>query len=114
MESIMIAVTVSLRRPYTNNICSVYKVLLPGFVQDNMQGFGPVVHPYSSSDTAVACKNSYFILSERSDFHTVNNSPCPSYVYVDIASVDGILLPRYIIWSTNFRSLPLNEKVAQS
>ena len=32
-----------------------------------------VVHPYSSADTATAWNNSRFILSSRSNFHTITN-----------------------------------------
>ena len=48
-----------------------------------------VVQQQSSSDMAIAWKNSHFILSERSDSHMVKNqskesSPCFSQVFVDI------------------------------
>ena len=32
-----------------------------------------MMQQYSSIDMAIALKNSYFILSERSDFHMINN-----------------------------------------
>ena len=70
-----------------------------------------VVYPYSSTDTSTATKNSYFIFSEKSDFHMIDNL---SIALQDFAlcmltsfSVDEILLPRYMNCSTNFRGLPL-------
>ena len=46
-----------------------------------------VVPLYSSTDTASAWKNSYFILSKRSNFHLADNQidsgPCFANVYVD-------------------------------
>ena len=35
------------------------------------------VHPYSSTDTAIAWKKSHFILSEKSDFHITDNLSMP-------------------------------------
>ena len=35
----------------------------------------------------------------------------PMYM-LTLLSVDEILLPSYINWSTNFRNLPFNEKMA--
>ena len=54
-----------------------------------------VVHPYSSTDSAIAREKSRFILSERSDFHMIHN-----------LLVDEILLPMYVNLLTNFRGLP--------
>ena len=31
-----------------------------------------MVHPYGSNDTAIAWKKSYFILSDRLDFHKID------------------------------------------
>ena len=66
------------------------------------------MQPYHSTDMATAKENSYFILSERSDFHW---SLTFQITMLALLSVDEILLLRYMNWSTNFRSLPFNEIV---
>ena len=63
-------------------------------------------------------KSSRFILSERSDFHMVVNllvavHRLPICMLTSL-SVDEILLPRCTNWFTNFRGLPINEKLAPS
>ena len=73
---------------------------------------------YNSTDMAAAWKNFHFILSERSDFYTdVNQSisihALPTYM-LTLLSVDEILPPRYVNWSTNFSGLPFNEEMAPS
>ena len=50
-----------------------------------------VVHPHISTNTATAGKKSRIVLISL--------------------SVDEILLPRYVNWSTNVRGLPLNTGV---
>ena len=63
-----------------------------------------VVPPYSSTDLTTVWKNSHFILSGRSDFHTVDNLPIVVRAFpmqkMTSLSVDEILLPRYMNWST--------------
>ena len=63
------------------------------------------VHPYNSTDTATTWKNSYFILPECSDFHKGVNLSLEMHTLSVCAltsfSVDEILLPRYMNWSTN-------------
>ena len=75
-----------------------------------------VVHPYISIDTAIASKNYHFILSERSYFHMINNLSITAHTFpmcmLTSLSVDEILLPRYMNWSTYFRSLPFDEVMA--
>ena len=75
-----------------------------------------VVHPYSKIDTAIAEKKSCFILSERSDFYMVNNLSMAVYAFtwhmLTSFSVDEILLPKYVNWSTNFRGLPFKVEMA--
>ena len=44
-----------------------------------------VVHPYSSIDTAAAWKKSFFILSDRSDFHMIDRLAIADHTSV----VDG-------------------------
>ena len=70
---------------------------------------------FRSTDTATTSKNYRFILSERLDFHMVDNLPVPSHAFpmrmLTSLSVDKILLLRYINYSNNFRGLPFNEKI---
>ena len=60
----------------------------------------------------------FFILSEKSDFYVVDNLSIVVYalpmLILTLLSVDEILLPMYMNWSTNFRGLPFNEKIALS
>ena len=66
-----------------------------------------VVHAYSSINTDTAWKKSYFDLSERSDFHMLDNSSIAVHTFairmLTSLSVDETLLPRYVNLSTNFR-----------
>ena len=62
-------------------------------------------------------KNSQFILSERSDFYIIVNLSIADHalhVYVDMFSVDEILLLRSMNWSTNFRGLAFSKEMALS
>ena len=76
------------------------------------------VHPYSSMDTATAWKKSCFILSDRSDFHLIDNQSIAFHAFIrhmiTSLSVDEMSLPRYGNWSTNFRGLALKVKMASS
>ena len=67
-------------------------------------------------DTATAWKKSHFILSDRLDFHMIDSLsitlPTLANYMLTSLSGDEILLPRYVIWSTNFRGLPLRMKIA--
>ena len=63
-------------------------------------------------------KNYRFILSERSDFHMVDNLSTavhafPMYMLTS-PSVDEILQPRYMKRSTNFSCLSFNVEMAPS
>ena len=98
-------------------------VLLPRFVQDSTQHpcvtpiylFSKsllsvqVVQPYSSTDTATAWKKFRFILSIKSDFYMINDQSIAVHAFpmriLTSLSVDEILLPRYVKWSSNFRGL---------
>ena len=59
----------------------------------------PVVHPYSSTDTATAWKKFPYILSERSDFYMFDNLSIAVHTFVIYMltsfSVDEILLLEY-------------------
>ena len=107
------------------------RVLLPGFVQNSMQHTCVVpikfffskafirfqgVQPYTSTDIAIALKNSDFILSKRSDFHLVINPSIRAHAFLmlTLISANVRLQPRYVKWFTNFRSLPFNEEIAPS
>ena len=95
------------------------RVLVPGFVPNSILHscnffFSnhlvrvQVVHSYRSADTTIAGKQIYFI---RSDFHMINNLSLAAHTFpmhiLTLLSVDEILLPRYVNWSTNFKVLPL-------
>ena len=75
-----------------------------------------MVQLYSSRDTATVWKNSCFILLEGSDFQLVDNlsvGVCVFSIHISTSfSIDEILLPMYVKWSTNFRSSPFNEIAA--
>ena len=70
------------------------------------------VQPYNNTDTA--WKNSRFILSERSDYHTIDCLLIAVHIFLTriwtLPSVDEILLPMYMDWSTDFRGLLLKSK----
>ena len=72
-----------------------------------------VVHPYSSMDTVTACKKSCFILLDRPELHIIDNLSIAFHTFtrhmLTSLSVNEILLPRYVNWSTNFRGLPLKR-----
>ena len=65
---------------------------------------------YSSTDTARVWENSRFILSERSDFHLIDDLSITFRAFamrmLTSLSLDERLLPRYVKWSTNFKGLP--------
>ena len=70
-----------------------------------------MVLPYSRTDTTAAWKNYHSILSERSNFHLVDNLSAAVYALPMFTSrsVDDILLLKHTKWSTNFRVLPFNK-----
>ena len=71
----------------------------------------PVVHPFSSIDTATSWKKPHFIISIRLDFHKINSLSKAFHAFIKLMlillSVDKMLLPRYVNWSTDFRGWPL-------
>ena len=73
------------------------------------------MRPYSIMDTATARKKSRFILSERSDFYMINTVSIVVHALtrcmLTLLSIDEMLLPRYVNWSTNFRGLPLTVEM---
>ena len=77
-----------------------------------------IVHPYSSTYTATACKKFYFILSEGSDFCMINDFSIAVQTFptsiLTLFSVDEILLSKYVNCFHNFRGLPLKEEMALS
>ena len=66
-----------------------------------------VVHPYSSTDTTTACKKYHFISSERSDTHMIDNLLIRVHAFIlrmlTPLSVEEILLPKCVNYSSNFR-----------
>ena len=97
-------------------------VLLPRCVQNIFFSMSfmsiPVVYPYSSNDIATAGKKLYFILSEKSGFHNIDNQSITFYAFTGCMltslTVDKIWLPSHMNWSTNFRSLSLKVEMAPS
>ena len=62
-----------------------------------------MVQPYSIMDRATAWKKSRFILSDRLDFHMIDNL-FHTFARLKLSlSVDEMLQPRCVKWSTNFR-----------
>ena len=63
-------------------------------------------------------KKPSFVLSERSDFHMIDNLSIAVHAFVwcilTSLSVNEILLPRYVNWSTSFRGFPLKVEIASS
>ena len=75
-----------------------------------------VVHPHSSMNTGTAWKKSCFILTDRLNFHMINNLSVVVHTFrrdiLSSISVDEILLPSYVNWSIKFRRLSLRLQVA--
>ena len=76
------------------------------------------MQPYNSTDASTAWINSLFVLSEKSDFHMVDNlliavHASPMRMLISL-SVDKLLLMRYMIWTTNFKALPYKEEIVPS
>ena len=75
-----------------------------------------VVYPYRSIDTGTVWKNSHFILSDRSDFHMINNVLITVHTFtrhmLTSFSVDEMLLPMYMNLSNNFKGLTLKVEMA--
>ena len=69
-----------------------------------------VVHPYSKIDTTDAWKKLRFNLSDRIDFHMIDNLSIAVHSFASrilmSLSVDETLLPRYVNLSANFRESP--------
>ena len=77
-----------------------------------------VVQLYGSTDTATSWKNSHFILTDRWDFHIVDNLSVaihvlPMRIMISL-SINEILLPWYAKCFINFRGLLFNEEMALS
>ena len=77
-----------------------------------------VVHLHSSMDSATAWKKSCFILSDRSNFHMIDNQWIAAHAFFGRIStsfsVDEILLTRFVNLFTNFRGLPLRMDIVPS
>ena len=75
-----------------------------------------LVHLYRSTDTDTAWKKSRFIISDRSDFHMIDNLSIVVHAFawcmLTPLSKDEILLPRYVNWSTKFRGFPLKLMIS--
>ena len=71
-----------------------------------------VVHQYSRIDTPTTWKKLCFILSDRSDFHMIDNLSIAVIAFTRCIlmsfSVDETLLLRYINLSTSFREPPFS------
>ena len=67
-----------------------------------------VVYLYISMDTASAWKKSHLILSDRSDFHIIDNQLIIFHVFAGhilSLSVNEMLLLRYVNWVIDYRGL---------
>ena len=77
-----------------------------------------VAHPYSSIDTAIAWKKSRFILSDRLDFHMIDNQLIAVNAFASRISTslsfDEILLLRHVKLSTNFRCTSFRVEMVPS
>ena len=77
-----------------------------------------VVYPFSSTDKAKAWKKSLFILSERLDFHMIDNLLIAIHIFtwhmLTSLSVDEILLPSNVNFCFNFKYPLLKRKMAPS
>ena len=75
-----------------------------------------VVHPYSRIDTTAAWKKLGFILSDRSDFHMINNLSIAIHAFamhiLMSFSVGETRLPRYVYLSNNFREPPFKVEMS--
>ena len=71
-----------------------------------------VVHPYNRSDTATTWKDFNFILSAILNVYMADNQSIAVHAFpmhlLTFLSVDEILLPRDVNWSTNFSGLSFN------
>ena len=69
-------------------------------------------------DTATYWKKLYFILLDRSNFYRIDNLWIAFHAFARCMltsfSVDEMLLPRYVNWSTNFRGLLHRVEMASS
>ena len=74
------------------------------------------VRPYSRTDTTADWKKLRFLLSDRFDFHMINNQSVAVHAFarhiVMLFSVDETLLPRYVNLSTDFREPPFTVKMS--
>ena len=100
-----------------SRICSKQHVT---FFYSSCRPFSPccfvsvhAVHPYSNIDTTTVWKKSRFFFFYCSNYHMINNLLLAvhafSWCMLTPLSVDEILLPMYVKFSSNFRSLPLKR-----
>ena len=77
-----------------------------------------VVHPYCSIASDMVRKKSYFLLSNTSDFHMIDNLSIVVYTLairlLTSISVDEILQPKYENWFANSRALKYKVEMALS
>ena len=70
-----------------------------------------LVHPYNRIDTTSPWKKSRFILSDSLDFPIINNLSIVAHTFARrilvLFSIDETQLPRYMNWSSTFKSKPL-------
>ena len=75
-----------------------------------------VVHPYSRLGTAALWKKSCFILFDRLDFLMIDNLSTRLHAFprsiLISHSIDEMLLPRYMKFSSHFREPPLRVKTS--
>ena len=75
-----------------------------------------LVLPYCSTNSTTSWKKPCFVSSDRSDFHVIDNLSIAFKAFARnmliSLSVNEMLLPRYVNWSTNFRGLLLRVEMA--
>ena len=95
----------------SSRICSKQHI---AFLCSSMHFVGiHVVHLYRITDTATPWKKSCFILSDRSDFHMIDDLLIVVHAFTRhmLTSIDQILLSRYVNLS-NFSGQPFRMKMA--
>ena len=75
-----------------------------------------LVHPYSRIDMTAARKKLRFILSDKSDFHMIDNLSIAVHAFASRTLmwflVYETLLPRYVNLSTNFKESPFGMEMS--
>ena len=97
-----------------NIACSILVQLLSSFFSVHLVSVY-VVHLYTKIDTTAAWKRLHFILSDKSDFHMIDNLLRAVHAFgrckLMSFSVEETLLSRYVNLSPNFREPPFRVEI---